>query len=222
MQIRSNPLLGAALLAALLAAGTPARANDAVHGHAASTVSAPGAGKVVRTQAGLRDLWLGHAFWVRAVVAETLSGNAAAAAAAEAEAVNNAKQIAAAMEPFYGAPASGAVLELLGGHYTAVKQYLLATRARNAAAKDAARRAMTDNAEQIAVFLSRANPNLPIDALRGMLLAHGGHHVQQIQQIADKQYVQEAQTWDAMKNHMYGIADALTLAIAKQFPAKFE
>lgn len=142
MQTGSNPLLGAALLAALLAAGTPARANDAVHGHAASTVSAPGAGKVVRTQAGLRDLWLGHAF---AVVAETLSGNAAAAAAAEAEAeaVNNAKQIAAAMEPFYGAPASGAVLELLGGHYTAVKQYLLATRARNGAAKDAARRAMT-------------------------------------------------------------------------------
>lgn len=55
-----------------------------------------------------------------------------------------------------------------------------------------------------------------------MLLAHGGHHVQQIQQIADKQYVQEAQTWDAMKNHMYGIADALTLAIARQFPARFE
>ena len=37
-----------------------------------------------------------------------------------------------------------------------------------------------------------------------------------------KQYVQEAQTWAAMKDHMYAIADALTLAIAKQFPAKFE
>ena len=41
-------------------------------------------------------------------------------------------------------------------------------------------------------------------------------------EMADKQYAQEAQTWEAMKNHMYGIAGALTVAIAKQVPAKFE
>jgi hypothetical protein len=39
--------------------------------------------------------------------------------------------------------------------------------------------------------------------------------------LRDKQYVQEAKTWDAMKNHMYVIADAMAAALVKQFPAKF-
>ncbi|MCI0452982.1 MAG: hypothetical protein L0Z51_11445 [Candidatus Latescibacteria bacterium] len=43
----------------------------------------------------------------------------------------------------------------------------------------------------------------------------------QIQQLRAKQYDQEAQTWEAMKGHMYVIADTLAGALAKQFPAKF-
>lgn len=177
--------------------------------------------KFEQTDAALRDLWVAHVFWVRNVALETLANNPAAAAAAENEAVANANQIAAAIEPFYGKAASEKLFGLLAGHYGAVKQYLSATVADSSAQQDSARKAMIDNAELLAVFLSGANPNLPLDGLRGMLLAHGGHHIQEIQQLRDKQYADEAKTWDAMKGHMYGIADALTLAIAKQFPAKF-
>ena len=218
MKLKIKTLFAATFMSASLGFATQVFAQSPqAHAH-------PGLGtsKITQTGAALRDLWTSHAFWVRAVVAETLSGNSAAAAAAENAAVDNAKQLAASMEPFYGKPASAEVFSLLAGHYTAVKQYLLATRARSTAEQEAARQAMVKNAEQIAVFLSGANPHLPIDALRGMLLAHGGHHVLQIRQMADKQYAQEAQTWEAMKNHMYGVADALTVAIAKQFPAKFE
>ena len=218
MKLKSKALVASAVLSALLSWNTPVLA----HGPQAHASNVLGANKIVQTDAALRDLWLGHAFWVRAVVAETLSGNSAAAAAAESAAVNNAKQLAASMEPYYGKPASGEVFKLLAGHYGAVKQYLLAANANRTADQETALQAMLKNAEQIAVFLSSANPHLPLDALRGMLLAHGGHHVQQIQQLAAKQYAQEAQTWEAMKNHMYGIADAMTLALAKQFPAKFE
>lgn len=174
-----------------------------------------------KTDAALRDMWVGHAFWVRAVVTETLNGNKKAAESAEKQAVNNAKQLADSVEPFYGKAASDDLFKLLAGHYTGVKKYLLATRAKNSANQEAARNEMFGNAEQIAVFLSSANPNLPKDAVKGMLMAHGGHHVMQIQQLADKQYEKEAQTWEEMKNHMYGIADALTVAIATQFPSKF-
>jgi hypothetical protein len=196
-----------------------AQAQEA-HSHGPSAVIS--SSKLVQTDAALRDLWLGHAFWTRAVSAELLSGNEPAAAAAEEQAVANARQLSQSMEPFYGSAASEQVFKLLAGHYGAVKQYVLATRAHSAQTQDAARQAMVKNAEEIAVFLSGANPNLPIDGLRGMLLAHGGHHLQQIQQLADRQYTQEAQTWGAMKDHMYGIADALTLAIAKQFPKRFD
>lgn len=205
-------------LAALMGAGIPAFAHtphgNSEHLHASN--------KITQTDAAMRDLWLGHAFWVRAVVVETIHGNKAAATAAENAAVGNAQSLATALEPFYGKPASEKVFTLLAGHYTAVKHYLLATKAKDSKGQDAARKAMFDNADQIAVFLSAANPHLPLDGLRGMLLAHGGHHVLQIQQLYNRDYTQEAQTWEAMKGHMYGIADAMTFAIAKQFPAWFE
>lgn len=218
MNTLKKMLLASSVVAALSGLHAPAFANAAgLHVNKAVDTN-----KIVQADAAMRDLWVGHAFWVRAVVAETIVGNTAAAAVAETEAVGNARQIAAAMEPIYGKAAAEKLFVLLGGHYGAVKQYLTASIANSAEQQHGAQKAMLDNAEQIAAFLSGANPHLPIDAVRSMLLAHGGHHVQQIQQLQGKQYAEEAQTWIAMKNHMYGVADALTGAIAKQFPAKFK
>jgi hypothetical protein len=203
-----------------LAGVTSAGAAEQQHSHATPAATAA-SNKLVDTRLALRDLWIGHVFWVRNVAQETLAGNTAAASAAEKEVVANAKLIAGAIEPYYGKPASEKLFNLLAGHYGAIKQYLDATAAGSAAKQDAAQKALTSNADDIAKFLSSANPNLPLDTLRGLLLAHGGHHIQQIQQMKGKQYAEEAQTWEAMKNHMYVIADALAGAIAKQFPAKF-
>ncbi|TJY55415.1 hypothetical protein E4T66_20960 [Sinimarinibacterium sp. CAU 1509] len=203
--------LALSAMAVLLPSG-PAHSAESHHAHSATTAS------VVETNAAMRDLWLGHVFWVRNVVESTLSDNSAAAKAAEEQVVANAKQIASAIEPFYGKEASDKLFGLLAGHYGAIKDYLAA---QTPAAQDRAWTKIAANAGEIAVFLSGANPNLPVDTLRGLLAAHGGHHVQQIQQLRAKDYAAEARTWDAMKQHMYVIADALTGAIAKQFPAKF-
>ncbi|MGE5469769.1 MAG: hypothetical protein ACM3X0_03110 [Bacteroidota bacterium] len=213
-------LLAAALSILLFGTAMPAFAQHSPENHA-TTPPAAAAPSVSQAAAALRDLWLGHVFWVRNVVLETQAGNKAAAKAAEAEVVANARQIANSIEPFYGKPAADTLFKLLAGHYGAIKQYLEATVAGSRSQQDAAMKNLTDNVEEIAVFLSGANPNLPRDTVRGLLLAHGGHHVQQIQQLHDRQYEQEARTWAAMKDHMYVIADALAGALAKQFPAKF-
>jgi hypothetical protein len=218
MTFTPKALISSLALAALMGSGAPALSHSA---HT-STESSHIANKITQTDSTMRDLWLGHAFWVRAVVVETINGNTAAAAAAENAAVNNAKSLSAALDPFYGKPASEKTFALLADHYAAVKRYLLATKAKDSAAQDTARKAMFDNADQIAAFLSTANPHLPIDALRSMLLAHGGHHVVQIQQLMNNEYTQEVQTWEAMKDHMYSIADAMTFALAKQFPNRFK
>jgi hypothetical protein len=214
MKPAKHSLMAAVILAAFLAP-----AAFAQHAEHVVVAQAPAAAKVTETGAALRDLWVGHVFWVRNVVVDTLAGNKNAAAAAEKEVVANAKQIAGAIEPYYGKAASEKLFGLLAGHYGAVKQYLEA--AGSKAKQDAALKSLTGNATEIAKFLSGANPNLPFDTLNGLLLAHGGHHVLEIQQLRGKQYAEEAQTWEAMKKHMYVIADALAGAIAKQFPAKF-
>ena len=218
MNSTHRSLIAACIVAAFAAPAAPAFAQHAGHVH---VVQAPSGAKLEQTGAALRDLWVGHIFWVRNVTVDTLSGNKAAAAAAEKQVVANAKQIAAAIEPYYGRNASQKLFDLLAGHYSAVKQYLEATAASSTAKQDAAVKDLTANASEIAQFLSGANPNLPFDTLNGLLLAHGGHHLQEIQQLRAKQYAQEAETWEAMKKHMYVIADALAGAIAKQFPNKF-
>jgi hypothetical protein len=177
--------------------------------------------KTFQTAVALRDLWLGHIFWVRNVSVAAIDKNDPAIKVAEQQAVANAQAIAASIEPFYGAGAKDSFFKLLAGHYGAVKAYLVATVAGDAPAQAKATQALTSNAEEIATFLSKANPYLPKDAVQGLLLAHGGHHIQQIQQLKDRKYEAEAQTWEEMKKHVYQIADATADALAKQFAEKF-
>jgi hypothetical protein len=205
----------ALLLSATLALALPGLAS--AHAEQATGASAT----LADAKAAQRDLWIGHVFWVRNVVDARFEGNANEAKAAEQQVVANAQAIAASIEPFYGKAASDQLFGLLAGHWGAISDYLDATRTGSKAGQDTAFKQLLANADQISVFLSGANPNLPVDALRGLLTAHGSHHVQQIQQFQAGQFDQEAKTWNAMKDHMYVIADALAGGIAKQFPEKF-
>jgi hypothetical protein len=210
--------LPAALFAAALLAAPAAYADTM---HMEMPTPPEGSAKVVATDAVERDLWVGHIFWIRNVVTATLAKNAAAAKIAESEVVANAHSLADAIKPFYGDKAGDALFELLAGHYGAIKAYLTATAAGDKAGQDKATNDLLANADKIATFLSGANPNLPKDAVLGLLQAHGGHHISQIQLLKAKDYAGEAKTWAEMQTHIYVIADALTGAIAKQFPDKF-
>jgi len=206
----------ATMLAAALAMAWPGVAPSATAPVAAPTVQT----KVVEAQAAMRDLWLGHIFWVRNVVEARLEDNASAAKAAEQQVVGNAKAIAGAIEPFYGQAASEKLFGLLAGHWGAISAYLDATHAGSKADQDAAFKKLVDK-PGVSTFLGGANPHLPVETLRGLLTAHGAHHVEQIKQLEAGKYEQEAATWAAMTRHMYVIADSLAGAIAKQFPDRF-
>ena len=178
--------------------------------------------KVAETRAVLRNLWADHIFWVRAVVVAQIGKNAPASSAAEEQVVANARQIADSIVPFYGKGAADQLFDLLKGHYGAIRKYLDAEIANNKGNADAAKQALIANAGAIAKFLSGANPNLPYDAVNGLLIAHGGHHINQIDDLKAKRYAEEAKNWNAMRKHMDTIADAIGNALAKQFPDKFK
>jgi len=186
-----------------------------------TSVATASPAKVADTKAALRDLWLGHILGIRNVAVATMDKNAAARESAEKSVVANAEQIAKSIEPFYGKPASDKLFSLLAGHYGAIREDLDATVAGNAAQQETAIKALTANAGEISTFLSGANPYLPKDAVMGLLTAHAAHHIQQFQQLKAGEYAQEAETWNGMKKHIYVVADALTGALAQQFPAKF-
>ena len=101
----------AAIFAVSLAMSWPALGTAAT----APAAAAPVPAKVAATQAAMRDLWLGHIFWVRNVVDARLAGNASAAKVAEQQVVDNAKAIAGTIEPYYGRAASEKLFGLLAG-----------------------------------------------------------------------------------------------------------
>lgn len=175
-----------------------------------------------RLQAALRDLWHGHIVHARDYALAVHAHNDDDAKQAADDVVANARQISAAVAGFYGKSGGDRMMELLGGHWGAVKALTDArANADNALAGKAAAD-MAGNAGEIAKFLDGANPNLPEDTVRGLMLAHGAHHSQQVQQIMAGDMQGESITWTAMQQHMDMIADALAGAIARQFPDKTE
>lgn len=202
--------LGAGLgLAPAAVAAAPAHAHPA---------AAPAQDKRVATDQALRDLWGQHAFWVRSYVVASVDGNAAARDSAAQQVVANAKAIAGAVASFYGQAGGDQLLKLLAGHWGAVKAYADAT---DAAGREKAVGELNANAGEIAKFLATANPYLKQNDVLALLAAHGGHHVQQVDQLKAGDYAAEARTWEAMRTHMYVLADALTDALARQFPQRF-
>ncbi len=177
--------------------------------------------KAVELRLALHSLWGDHIFWVRNVVLTTKLGDKEAAQAAEDQVVQNAKDIASAIVPFYGKEAGDHLFTLLAGHYGAIKEYMTATFSANQSGMDAAMTKMQKNADHIATFLSSANPNWPKQAILSALGSHAAFHMAQIKAINAKDFSAEAKSWGPMKAQLFQIADVLASGIVKQFPEKF-
>ncbi len=178
--------------------------------------------RVAEMQKAFRDLWLGHIFLIQHVVLYNATNDPAARDAADKQVLANAKQIANTFVPFYGQARSEKLFTMLSGHYGAVKEYSEGTIAGNTSQQDAALARMASNSDDIEVFFNGINPhNLPKNTVRGLIAAHGAHHVLQINQYKKKEYEKLEETWSMMRQHVYVIADTLITALAKQFPARF-
>ncbi len=178
--------------------------------------------RVAEMQKTLRGLWLGHIFMIQHVVLYNTTNKPAEQHTADQQVLANAKQIADTFMPFYGEARSEKLFALLSGHYAAVKEYSEATIAGNTHQQDAALAHMASNADDIDAFFTGVNPDhLPKNTIRGLIAAHGAHHVLQINQYKKKEYAKLEETWPMMRQHVYIIADTLTTALSKQFPDKF-
>lgn len=239
MSISPKPL-GLAIALALLAGcqpAAPAASDDAASAADAAAAPAPTvetpapaaattaadatpAPAAPQLQAAMRDLWHGHIVHARDYALAVHAGDKAGAKAAADAVVANAKDISHAVAGFYGDAAGDGMLNLLAGHWGAVKAMTDARAKSDKAGADKAMAGLAANAGEIAKFLAGANPNLPEDRVRGLLLAHGAHHSRQIDLIDAGDTAGEATEWTAMQAHMDMIADALAGAIATQFPDK--
>jgi hypothetical protein len=178
--------------------------------------------RVAEMQQAFRELWLGHIFMIQHVVLVNVTNDSSARVAADKQVLTNAKQIANTFTPFYGEARAEKLYTLLASHYASVKEYSEATIAESKSRQDAALASMASNADDIDAFFNGLNPhNLEKGTVRGLIAAHGAHHVLQINQYKNKKYPELEEAWAMMRQHVYVIADTLMTALAKQFPDKF-
>jgi len=177
--------------------------------------------RVAEVKQALRDLWVGHIFWVRNVVSNNATNNLDERDAAEKEVLAHSKHIAHTMKQFYGDAISDTLCRLLNSHYSAIREYSEATVVGNKSRQEAALALLESNAGELADLLSSVNPYLQKDTIHGVIVANGAHHIQQINLYKEKKYTHLMRTWGMMRKQVYVMADALTEGLVRQFPDQF-
>ena len=77
------------------------------------------------------------------------------------------------------------------------------------------------NADDIAMFLSVANPYWDSKELKDMLYKHLELTTNEVTSRLNKDWVADIKAWDLGEDHMLMFADDLTNGIVTQYPNKF-
>jgi len=167
-----------------------------------------------------RVLWTDHAVYTRMYIIESLD-NSPAADAAAARLLKNQEDIGNAIKPYYGEDAGNKLTALLKEHITIALAIIKDVKARNSTAQAADEAKWTQNADEIAAFLSSANPNWRSGDAKDLMHMHLATTKTELVARYSKDYQADVQAWDAVYAHILKMSDAISGGIIKQFPDKF-
>ena len=168
----------------------------------------------------MRKLWSDHVFWTRNYIIDAAAG-APSTQVTTTRLLKNQEDIGNAIKPYYGDAAGAKLTGLLKQHILIAADLVAAAKAGdNAKVVDADKR-WHANANDIATFLSGANPNWPKGALISMLDKHLALTTNEATATLKGQWSESVSAFDSIFNQILGMADALSDGIVKQFPSKF-
>jgi hypothetical protein len=207
-----------ALVAAAPASHThPAAAGS--HQHAAA--SAPRTARAARLHDGMRKLWEDHITWTRLAIVSFAAGLPDLPDTQE-RLLRNQADIAAAIRPYYGRAAERRLRTLLREHITGAVTLLGAAKAADTAAVGRAQAAWYANANEIADFLSGANPrNWPRREMRAMMKTHLDETLKEAVDRLNGRFAADVRDYEAVHRSILEMADMLSDGIIAQFPERF-
>jgi hypothetical protein len=207
----------AALIALAAASGAPA-AHEHEHAHAAATARTA---KAARLHDDMRKLWEDHITWTRLAIV-SFAGGLPDLQATETRLLANQADIANAIRPYYGAAASTKLRGLLRAHILGAVALLQAAKANDSAALGKAHDAWYANGNDIADFLSGANPrSWPRGEMRSMMKTHLDETLKEAVDRLGGHFAVDVRDYDAVHRSILEMADMLSDGIVAQFPARF-
>jgi len=162
-----------------------------------------------------------HVILAAAATGAALDGREAEFKAAAGALDANSTDIARAIGSVYGADAEQAFLPLWRRHIGFAVDYAVGVATKDQPKQQKAVADLVAYTQDFGAFLESANPNLPKSVVADLVK----HHVVTLKEVIDAQasrgYARAYTAQRAATAHMAMIADPLTSAIVKQFPAKF-
>ena len=168
----------------------------------------------------MRKLWEDHVTWTRLYIVSAAAGLPDAQPAAQ-RLLQNQTDIGNAIKPFYGDAAGERLTALLRQHILTAADLVAAAKAGNNDGVTAVEKTWHENGDQIAAFLSSANPNWPRVAMSDMLSEHLDYTTTEVVSRLKGDWAADIAAYDKGHEHMLMFSDMLADGIVKQFPAKF-
>ncbi len=198
-------------------AGGPAIADAHTVGESHSAAPA----REVALRQDMRALWEEHIVWTRQVIVDFAAG-LPSLTTSEARLLRNQADIGNAIAPFYGKAAGTRLTGLLRQHILIAVDVLTAAKAGDTAGLAQAQARWTRNADQIAGFLSSANPTAwPRAEMRGMMRHHLKLTTDEAVARLTGEWSADVRAYDKVHAQILGMADMLSAGIIGQFPQRF-
>ncbi len=169
----------------------------------------------------IRRLWSDHVVYTRTYIISAIAGLQDAQATA-ARLLRNQEDIGNAIVPFYGKEAGGKLAELLKEHIKIAVDLVAAAKTGDQKKFADADKRWTDNANEIATFLSGANPYWPKKDVTDLLSLHLKITKEEAVARLNGKWEEDIQKFDEIYTEIMVLADALSDGIVKQFPDKFK
>ncbi|AZN39286.1 glycosyltransferase [Paenibacillus albus] len=169
----------------------------------------------------MRRLWTDHAIYTQSYIVSATSNLPDKDKVLE-RLLRNQQDIGNAIKPYYGEAAGNKLSELLREHILLAGQITGAAMSGNQADLAKFNKAWYQNADDMAKFLSGANPNWSYKELKSLLDRHLGFVATQLTTRLAKDWDGQIKAFDDGLTHLYMLSDTLTNGIIKQFPDKFK
>jgi len=169
----------------------------------------------------IRKLWEDHVTWTRLAIVSLVAGLPDTSATVD-RLMKNQADIGDAIRPFYGDAAGDRLTALLKDHIAIAAEIILAAKAGNQTSVNDGVARWYANADQIAAFLSGANPkNWEADMTRHMMHDHLDLTLKEAVAQLTGDYPTSVATYDAIHVQILAMADMLSSGIVAQFPQLF-
>jgi hypothetical protein len=177
--------------------------------------------KQVEFRAAMNKLWDDHVAWTRLYIVSAVGGLPDKDATA-LRLLQNQSDIGNAIRPYYGDAAGDKLTALLKEHILIAAEIVDDAKSGDTGKMQDADKRWTANADEIAKFLSDANPkNWPLADMQKMMHEHLRLTAQELTAHLKADWTADIADYDKVHTEILQMADMLASGIINQYPSKF-